>query len=384
LAPIFCASKTPSEWPGSTPSVLHIISGNSLAGAERHVILLARQQAAEGRRVHVAFPRGGWLADELDRTGLPHSPLSLRGTMDAASLARLVALTRREHLDLAHGHLARGMFYALATARCTGAACIGTDHMAHPNWVMPYMDHVIELSQDGSAKAAAAGCRAERMSVVPNGIDDSNLPADPGAASAQRETWGVATGAMVVGLLGRISWVKGHDLLLRAVSEMPERARPWLAFAGAEEPAWGARVREEARRLRLSARVLFLGPQNDTGLFLACCDIVVAPSRKEACPMAVMEAMAAGRPVVAAAVGGIPDMVEDGRTGLLVPPGSPSALRDALGLLLKDMTLRRKLGEAARLDAAARFTARAMVAGTNAVYSAIVAARVKKRRELPF
>jgi glycosyltransferase involved in cell wall biosynthesis len=374
----------PTASPLADPSVLHIISGNSLAGAERHVILLARRQIESGWRAHIAFPTGGWLSGELKSLGLRHTGLPLRGTMDVVSLARLVALMRRQRIGLAHGHLARGMFYALAAAACTGAACVATDHMAHPNWVMPHLDHLIELSRGGAAKSRAAGCRAERMSVIPNGVDVSEALAGVADAARMRDTWGVPQGRMVVGLLGRVSAVKGHDLLLLAVAGMPDAERPWLAFAGSEEPAWGARVRALARDLALSQRVLFLGPQKDVGAFLACCDAVAVPSRKEASPMALMEAMAAGRPVVASAVGGILDLADDGRTAILVPAGSPHALGKALSRLLRDPQLRRRLGGAAEREAAAHFTARAMAASTNAVYSALLEARAGKRSNLPF
>lgn len=349
------------------PGVLHIVSGNSLAGVERHVLLLARTQQDQGMRVHVAFPRGGWLQDELSGSDIPHTPLSLRGTLDAISLAKLVGIVRREHLDVAHGHLIRGMFYAMAVGMVSGRASIGTDHMFHPNWTMRYLRRLV-VSTSIMQKAAVPEVGHQRIAIVPYGVEVAKLQADAARGADERASWDIPAGASVVGLLGRVTDVKGHDILLRAIAQLPVATRPWAVFAGPEEAEWGRTLRELAQELDIADRVRFLGPRSNVGALMQACDVIAAPSRMEACPLVLLEAMILGRPVVAATVGGIPDVVQHGVTGLLIPPEDPAALSAALQTALADGNLRKRLGNAARQDALERFTPEAMAEATRAVY----------------
>lgn len=293
--------------------------------------------------------------------------MSLRGTLDALSLTKLVGIIRREHLDVAHGHLIRGMFYAMATGMVTGCASIGTDHMFHPNWTMRYLRRLV-VSTSIMRRATVPEIQHERIAVVPYGVEVAKLESDAAHATEERALWDIPVGAKVVGLLGRLTDVKGHDILLRSLASIPEGDRPWAVFAGPEEAEWGSSVRELANELNVADRVRFLGPRNNVGAVMQACDVIAAPSRMEACPLVLLEAMILGRPVVATTVGGIPDVVRHGETGLLVPPEDPESLADTLRAILADGDLRRRLGTAARSDALNRFTPEAMAEATRAVY----------------
>jgi glycosyltransferase involved in cell wall biosynthesis len=366
-SPLIAVPRSNTSLATHLPGVLHIVSGNSLAGVERHVLLLARTQQEQGMRVHVAFPRGGWLEDELSRTDIPFTPLSLRGTLDAVSLAKLVGIVRREHLDVAHGHLIRGMFYAMAVGMVSGRASVGTDHMFHPNWTMRYLRRLV-VSTSIMRNAAVPEVGHQRIAVVPYGVEVAKLEADAERGAEERASWDIPAGVPVVGLLGRVTDVKGHDILLHALAKMPAATRPWAVFAGPEEVQWGASLRELAKELGIADQVLFLGPRSNVGALMQACDVIAAPSRMEACPLVLLEAMILGRPVVAATVGGIPDVVQHGVTGLLIPPEDPEALAAALQTALGDANLRSRLGHAARQIAVTRFTPEAMAEATRAVY----------------
>lgn len=365
--PLVAVPRSGSEIATRLPGVLHIVSGNSLAGVERHVLLLARTQQEQGMRVHVAFPRGGWLEEELGRSDIPFTPLSLRGTLDAVSLAKLVGIARREHLEIAHGHLIRGMFYAMAVGMVSGRASVGTDHMFHPNWTMRYLRRLV-VSTSIMRRAAVPDVGHQRIAVVPYGVEVAKLEADAHFSDEERASWGIPAGALVVGLLGRVTDVKGHDILLTALAQMPADSRPWAVFAGPEEVEWGNSLRKLADELGVTENVRFLGPRSNVGALMQACDVIAAPSRMEACPLVLLEAMILGRPVVAATVGGIPDVVQHGVTGLLIPPEDPTALAEALQTALADADLRKRLGSAAREDALIRFTPEAMADATRAVY----------------
>ena len=366
-APFAAVPRHDGETAHRLPGVLHIVSGNSLAGVERHVLLLARTQQEQGMRVHIAFPRGGWLESELERMDIPYTPMSLRGTLDFVSLARLVAIVRREHLDVAHGHLTRGMFYAMATGMLTGCASVGTDHMFHSNWTMRRLKRLI-VPTSIMWKAMAPQIPNGRVAVVPHGVDVARLEADAIHAAEERGRWDVPENAQVVGLIGRVVDVKGHDILLRALAGMAVDKRPWAVFAGPEDAEWGAHLRQLADELGVAHRVRFLGPRSNVGAVMQACDLIAVPSRMESCGLVLLEAMTLGRPVVASSVGGIPDIVRHNITGLLVPAEDSGFLAATLSTALGDSDLRQRLGAAARVEATIRFTAEAMAEATRAVY----------------
>lgn len=161
--------------------------------------------------------------------------------------------------------------------------------------------------------------------------------------------------------VGRLASYKGTDLLLLALAALEDRGQK-LVIAGPDQT--GGRIRRFARRLGLGKRVRFLGARShgEVGRRLKDCSIFLLPSRKEGCPMALLEAMAAGKACVASGVGGVPELIRHGKTGLLVRPGNPRDLARAMERLLIEPALRRRLGRAARREARRRGWDRAAAA----------------------
>jgi glycosyltransferase involved in cell wall biosynthesis len=158
--------------------------------------------------------------------------------------------------------------------------------------------------------------------------------------------------------------------LLAAAEHVPD-----AVFALAGDGAERHRLHGLARGLGVQDRVLFLGQRHDIPELLAVCDVVVVPSLDEGLSVAVLEAMALGRPVVATAVGGTPEAVHDGVTGLLVPPANPAQLAAAIRRIIEDGALAERLGDAARARAEAAFSAARMVERISAVYDDLLARR---------
>lgn len=178
---------------------------------------------------------------------------------------------------------------------------------------------------------------ARRVRVIPNGVDDTFRTLSRPLARAGPPT--------VICVAAFYSPLKGHDHLLRAFALLDEgEARLWLVGGGALLPD----MQRLAERLGLGDRVTFWGPRGDVPRLLAESDVFVLPSLSEGCPNALLEAMATGMPVVATSVEGVREIVADRSTGLLVPPGSPDAIRDAIRELARDDELRRRLGMNAR------------------------------------
>lgn len=203
--------------------------------------------------------------------------------------------------------------------------------------------------------------REDRFRVVHNGVVDAPRRARPDAAAA----------TPVLAMVARMAPPKDHQLLLRALAGIRAPFRLQLIGDGPDRPAVEAAI----DALGLRERVALLGRRGDVPDLLADAHLFALISRQEGFPLAVLEAMRAGLPVVASDVGGVREAVAHGATGFLIARGDQDALREALRRLLVEPALRRRLGDAGRRAYEARFSAERMLAGTAAVYGELAAER---------
>jgi glycosyltransferase involved in cell wall biosynthesis len=204
------------------------------------------------------------------------------------------------------------------------------------------------------------------MTVILNGTDVRlNIGSDE--IVRERNEWGWPPGAPVVGTVARLHRQKGIIYLLRAAPRILA-AFPDARIAVVGEGPRGESLRREARRRGLESRFLFLGERQDAASILSLFDIFVLPSLWEGLPFVLVEASTLAKPIVATAVDGTPEVIADGKTGLLVPPGDPGALAEAVIRLLKDREEARRLGETARALVPPRFPLRRMVEQTQSLY----------------
>jgi len=211
------------------------------------------------------------------------------------------------------------------------------------------------------------GYDARKLLVIRNGLEPRPEPS-PADRERRRRELGVSAGEILVGTVGRLDEQKGHAYLLEA-----------LARLGAVHPVAGvfvgsgpleARLKRLAASLGLENRVRFVGEQPETASWLGAMDVFALPSLWEGLPNSLLEAMAAGLPIVATRVDGVPEAVEDGSTALLCAPGDSQALCDRMQELVLDPDLRRGLGTAAK-EAAARFDIPGMIAAYEDAYAAL-------------
>jgi glycosyltransferase involved in cell wall biosynthesis len=277
---------------------------------------------------------------------------------DALSVRELLQLIRRHRPHIVHAHSSKaGIVGRLAARLARIPVQIFTVHgwsfapySPPASWLFGTADRlmcggtsmiVCPAHAVRTAGLRARTCRADRSIVIPNAVD---------VAAFRRAHHSAQTPKILT--VGRLAFPKTFSILLRALA-IVERGTFHAAIAG--DGPQRQQLEAEIAVLGLSGAVQLLGTRPDVVDLLADSDIFVLSSRSECLPMSVIEAMAAGLPVVASAVGGVPELVEHGRTGILVPPDDPALLADAIARLVADGGLRRRMGEAGRARAEALF-----------------------------
>jgi glycosyltransferase involved in cell wall biosynthesis len=224
-----------------------------------------------------------------------------------------------------------------------------------------------------AAQLAEGGAPAARVRIIPSAIDPGRLVPCLGRERLRAQEQ-VASETPLLLTIAALVRRKGLDVLLGALADLAREAgapRLWIAGSGPEREA----LERRTRSLGLEGRVRFLGQREDAADLLAACDVFVLPSRREGLGVAALEAMAAGRPVVATRVGGLGHAVVPGRTGLLVPPDDTAALADAIRQLLHDPELRARLGAEGPRRVAEGFLAGQMVEAYGSLYEEVLSER---------
>jgi glycosyltransferase involved in cell wall biosynthesis len=338
--------------------------------------------------VLVAAPRDGIFFDRFRDLGVTtvELPLSRLGVWPVPLAIRLI---KRHAVDIVHTHgKGPGLFGRIAAA-ALGVPAVHTLHGIHYGGYsragrglylglerqLSRMSRVIiNVSASQEAEGLGLGLFASSKSaVVVNGVDPEEMDAAVHASAIQRETLGIGADDFVIGCVSRWDPVKRFEILLQAVRELAGRV-PRLTLVlvggGGEEQ----RIRRLVAETGLLDRVVFTGFLSNPSPLYPLFDLYVATSLKEGLPLAPLEAMAAGVPVVVTDVPGHRDVVVHGETGLLVPAEDSRALAEAVAGLVADPARRRKMGEAGRERVLERFTVRRMVDETIGVYRRVLAA----------
>jgi len=362
--------------PTEPPTVLLLANfANLVGGGEESLLGLAAALDRRRLRVVGAVPAEGAVAERLRELDVPVRVVPLPPvrpwTLPAMGLAwwRLRRLLVRERVALVHAHGSRGALYAGLAVRGLDVPMLWHVRIDEPD---PRLDPVlVRLASAVVANSAASAARlhtvasaARKVTIVPNGVDLRRF--GPHAPDPRlRDALGLATGLPVVGFFGRLEHGKGVDVLLEAAARVHSKLPSAFLFVG-DGPL---RERLTARAAAEGLPVCFAGRRDDVPELMRLCSVVVLPSRREAFGRVLVEAMATGVPVVATAVGGIPEVCIDGVTGLLVPPDDPDALAVAIALTLTDQAATADRVAAATADVHARFDLAVHAAGVQAVYA---------------
>jgi glycosyltransferase involved in cell wall biosynthesis len=383
--------------------VLRIIARLNVGGPARHVALLNAGMDTDRRFrswlvTGTENPSEGTLLDYAQARGVEpvvipeifgQASLTPR---DLVALAKLTALTRRLRPHVVHTHTAKAGFLGRLAARAAGVPVILHTYHGHvlSGYYSQAKTRALQLMERGLARLSdqliAVSDRvqddlvqfgvapAERFRVVPLGLDLAPLFDVSAQRGVLRRELGVALNAPLVGIVGRLFPIKNHALFLDAAARLLAE-QPDARFVIVGDGALRGELEARAEQPDLAGRVYFTGWRHDLATIYADLDVLAVSSRNEGTPVSAIEAMAAGCAVVATRVGGLPDLIADGRTGTLVPADDPTALSAAIGETLTDPVGSRAIRAAARADVEHRFMATRLVEEMKALYLHLLAAK---------
>lgn len=382
--------------------ICYLIHQLEMGGTETHVVEVLRHLDRRAfAPVVCCLMQPGRLGKQVQAMGVPVLALGLDRIYNWQALRAAGTFSeflRRHHVQILHTYLVSANVYGALVGRRARVPVVLTtrrDMGFSRNWRLGLVERWLV---NGLADRVVAVCDAVRRRAVrefgmgeakvvaiPNGIDTATwFPRPPDRALMER--WGIAPGEAVIGILGVLTPVKGHRYFLESAMRIAWDRRNAKFLIVGDGPLRGECERL-AREFAIADRVSFAGSQDDTASFLALMDVVVCSSLSEGMSMSLLEAMAMGKPVVATRVGGNPEVVADGLTGILVPPRDGLALAKQILRLLDDPEAARRMGEAGRARAEREFDVRAMVRRMEDLYADLLpisrppgAARAGSRR----
>jgi len=364
--------------------ILYVISGLTRGGAERQLYLLLKHMdraAFEPAVVSLGGP--GPVGEAIRDLGVPVTELPRRGRLEVRRLAALHRIVRAFRPHILQTFMLADTLYGFAAGRLAGVPVLLTSRRTDRYTEFPrllrklnevawrWADAIICPSHRAVSHVPARF--AARHVVIPNGVEPLPVRRD---RAAVRRSLGIAPDAFVVGTVGRLVPAKNHARFVEVAGAVAAR-RPDAAFLLVGGGQLEADIRAMVRERGLDGRVVMTGERTDVGDLLGAMDVFLLTSDREGLCNAVMEAMLAGVPCVVTDVGGNPELVKDGESGMVRTPAAP-ALAEAVLRLASNGSLRRSLGEAGRRRMEAEFGVGATTRATERLYRRLLAARVPR------
>lgn len=357
--------------------ILHTESSKGWGGQENRTLNELLTLREQGHEPLVACQPGARLGARAEEAGVPVSYIPMRGALDLPGILTLRQLMRIQRVDVVNTHSGRDTQLAGMAAKTLGRGrprIVRTRHLALPiSSHFSYVtlpDHVVTVSQYVASYLASAGVPADRITTVYTGIDLARYAANTGGGGLRAEL-GLPEGVPLIGTVAILRRKKGHAELLDAVPRVLATF-PDAHFVFAGDGPQQENLERRIAELSLQGQVHLLGLRRDVVNVLKSLDLFVLPTHQEALGTAFMEAAAMGVPAIGTRVDGVPEVVADGDTGLLVPVNDSNAIADAINSLLADPERRRQMGEAAQKRVQRMFSRNVMVEGMVALYRKLV------------
>ncbi len=352
------------------PKILFVIPTLDRCGAEKQLTLLATRLPRDEYAVEVcSLTRGGPYEAELRAANIPVTVIGKRLKVDAVAVWRLGRLIRQSRPDIVHTWLFAANSYGRAVARWCGAPILvasercadhwkGTSERLVDRWLAPATDAIVVNSQAVRRFYESAGFDPKKLVLIPNGVAIG--PASCVDRAALLAELGLPADARVLGYVGRL-WPQKRVQDLIWATELIKNIKPNVFTVIVGEGPDRDTLVDYSRKVAIDDRVRFAGPRDDVPRLMAIMEALVQPSEFEGMPNSVMEAMAAGLPVVASNIPGNDELVIDGETGFLVPVGDTKLLASRINRLLDEPDLSRRFGQAGQARVRDQFSVEAMV-----------------------
>ncbi|MBE0460943.1 MAG: glycosyltransferase family 4 protein [Candidatus Aminicenantes bacterium] len=364
--------------------VLEVINEATVGGGQKHVILLAKNLNTERFHVLAASSTNGPFIEELTKIGIRHIPVKMKGILNFQAIFSICSLVRKERIDIVHTHGGiAGLSGRLGAFLSRSPVIVHTLHGIHYlnyknrflKWLCIqlekifsiFTDAIIFVSDSDKEKAKENKLvKNKKINVIKNGIEFSEVQSHVDVL-AKKKTLGIDSSWPLIGTVARLHPQKGHIYLLKAAKKIIE-IQPQTRFLIIGSGQLRTALEDYCKQFGISDNVIFLGTRNDVPELLQIIDIFVLPSLWEGFPIALMEAMASGKPVVATRVDGNREIVEHKRTGILVEPKNPDSLSNAILTLLKDKDYCCQLSKNGKREVMDKYSVLKMVKETEKLY----------------
>lgn len=362
---------------------LNSIEAGTFGGMEHWIQLVSAGLLSRGHSIHLlGRPQSSFL-DRVCRHVPEANRVSLRisGDFNPSTISKVKRLLSQQRIDVLCVNFNKDVRLGGIAARLNGnvkvvwsvGINITKDRFSHRLLTPRLIDRVIVPSQSLKEQITHYGYITEStVDVIPIGIDATPAPfQNDDARRRLREKYNLSPDAVVAVTVGRLVYKKGHEYLVEAAPQILKMC-PSIYFLFLGDGPEEAELRQEVRRLGIEEHVIFAGMLDNIDLELAGADIMIHPSKEEPFGIALLEGMRAGLPIVASRVGGIPEVVVDGKTAILFEPRSPEAIADAVEKVLQDESLMHRLGQAGHERLRKEFPYRVMIDRVEKVFAAVV------------
>ena len=332
------------------PRVLHLISSSGFLGAENVVLELSKEMTKAGLWVTIGIIENRnnlhmELADRAMEEGLKVQIFPCKGRFDSKTIASIRDFIDREQPNIMHSHGYKSNFYAWRALSGRKIPWVITNHgkrvgmkLSAYNWLniifMKKADKTVAVSQALAAEMMKEGIPSAKILIIDNGIDLQKFT-NQTRNNELRKSFGFNGNHKIIGTVASLTEEKGHVYLIEAAQQVLDK-HPECRFLIIGDGGQRQFLEEKAANLGLNGKALFTGSRKDVPEILSILDAFILPSLKEGLPMALLEAMASKLPVIATSVGAIPNVIEDGINGLLIPPKNSDAISEAINKMLSN------------------------------------------------
>jgi glycosyltransferase involved in cell wall biosynthesis len=360
-------------------TVLHTEWSDGWGGQEHRILNEMLGMQRRGHRVLLATRARAKIAERAQRAGIPVFTLPFAGKFDLRTILPLAKLAKREKVDIINTHSGNDSWCGGLAARLAGVKLVRTRHLNLPlkrswhNFVHELPACIVTCGDTMRRQLRdECGFPERRLASIPTGVDFEQFAPSKTREQVRAEL-GFTDREWLILMVGVIRAVKCHNLALHAFAQVWQKHPQARLLLAGDGPLLGD-MEQLAAELGITAAVRFLGHRDDVPDLMTGADCSLLTSRSEGVPQALTQALGMGLPTVATAVGGVPELVIDGETGLLAPFGDEAAVAAALNRLLEDGALARKLAAAAQRHARGHYSLHAMLDATETLYARVMEA----------